>query len=225
MNMTIDRLDYPKYPINLHVTSRVEADLRLKSCAKEPETVSWLEGLPRGVLFDIGANVGAYSLVAAAVGHKVFSFEPPGPTYDRLEQNLDLNPDLRVWAYPVLLGDENETVPFSFSSMEPGAACHSLGASGENVLNLPMQTLDSVCSDKNLPWPEYLKIDTDGSELRILVGAEEALEHVSALQVEVDDSIPSSTHVPSFLQKKGFTVREWHRHRNGHISNVQFSRS
>src|SRR5688572_14716010 len=60
------RLDYDRADIYLRVTSKVEG-FRIHACAKEPFTIEWIHGQLRAgdVLYDIGANVGAYSLVAA----------------------------------------------------------------------------------------------------------------------------------------------------------------
>ena len=113
---------------------------------------------------------------------------------------------------------------FSYSSMEPVAACHALGVNGEHVEKLQMQTLDSVKERLNLPQPDYMKIDVDGSELRVLVGAEKCLAGARGLQVEIDDRLPASTRVPGFLSDRGFSAVGWHRHHEGPISNVWFTR-
>lgn len=220
----IERLDYPKANIRLHITSEPERQMRIRSCDKEPETVEWIESLRPGTFFDIGANVGAYSFVAAACGHKVYAFEPPGPTFDRLEQNIGLNDELRVFAYDVLLGDENGPVDFSLSSLEPGAALHTLGAGGDHVVRVQMSTLDVVVQRLNLPYPDYLKIDTDGSELRVLLGAQVCLSHVKSLQVETDDTLPMSQQVEPFLAERGFDLTSSTRHGDGPICNVRFDR-
>lgn len=222
--LTLERLDYPKREIWLHVTSRAEQEMRIRSCAKEPETVEWIESLEPGVFYDLGANVGAYSFVAAANGHKVYAFEPPGPTFFRLEENAYANPSLEVLTYPVLLGDENAMVPFSYSSLEPGAALHSLGAKGEDVKNLEMRTLDLYVATHNLPYPQALKIDVDGAELRVLIGAALCLGHATAIQMEVDDDLPSSQQAEEFLKRRGFVVTSRTRHGGGPISNVRFDR-
>ncbi len=60
---------------------------RSSPCAKEPETVEWIRSFPEGsVLWDVGASVGPYSLIAAALGHKVVAFEPFAPSYGHLVQ-------------------------------------------------------------------------------------------------------------------------------------------
>src|SRR5947199_3985553 len=64
----LGRIDYDGAEIVIGVTSRAEIMSRLTPVAKEPWTVRWLEqGIRDGdVFYDIGANVGTYSLIAAA---------------------------------------------------------------------------------------------------------------------------------------------------------------
>src|SRR5262245_25440744 len=74
-------LDYPRSDIYLDVQSSDEYYLRLRSCYKEPETVEWIEKFVRenDVFYDIGANVGAYSLIASRFANgkaTVYAFEP-----------------------------------------------------------------------------------------------------------------------------------------------------
>lgn len=198
--------------------------MRIRSVEKERETIEFLSSLDPCVVFDIGANVGAYAFVAASLGHKVYAFEPPGPTFERLEANIDLNPELGVFAYDVLLGDSNAAVDFSLSSLEPGAALHALGGGGQHVRRLEMKTLDLVVATLNLPYPEAMKIDVDGNELRVLLGAEICLSHCLSLQVETDDDLPMSQQVEPFLEARGFKVTDRRRHGSGPISNVRFSK-
>lgn len=223
--MTVERLDYAPAQIAMHCTTEVERTKRLRACAKEPETVEFIESLPHGSSFyDIGANTGAYSFVASAVGHRVYAFEPPGPTFDRLEQNIDINPHLPIFAYDVLLGDANAPVEFSYSSLEPGAALHGLGAGGLHVSRLEMRTLDLVVAALNIPYPDAMKIDVDGAELRILLGAEICLQKCSSLLIEIDDSLPISQRVQPFLEARGFKVTSTHPHVWSGIANTRFDK-
>ena len=226
MSLTILRSDYQPLRFLMKCTSKVEIEKRCKPVKAEPETVDWLESLPKGSkVYDIGSNVGSYALVAAVNGHKVYAFEPPGPTFERLEENIALNPQLahRLFAYPVLLGDENKTVRFSYSSDEPGSALHKMGF-GPRSVPMPMQTLDSYIVEKSLPWPDAMKIDVDGNELRVLLGAEEALTHVNELQVEIDDSVPSSQQVHYFLGQRGFAQMDSTLHPWSGVRNVRYAR-
>lgn len=218
----IQLLDYD-YPIGMYVTSEIERTARINSCKKEPETIDWLKALKPGTFYDIGANTGSYSFVAAALGHEVYAFEPPGMTYDRLWDNVILNAQLKVMPRPVLLGDTNGKVRFSYSSLEPGAALHSLGE-GENSMLLEMVKLDDYVSGHNLPAPDYLKIDTDGNELRILQGATETLKSVRSLQVEVEAPDPGDTDIAHLLYAAGFALVRTTLHDWSGVSNVVFER-
>lgn len=209
--------------IKMNATSDVERSKRVHPLKAEPETVEWIESLPRGNFFDIGANVGSYAFVAAANGHKVYAFEPPGPTFDRLEENVNLNLPLQVFCFPVLLGDEEKTVRFSFSSKEPGAALHKLGW-GPRSEAMKMTRLDDFIPKKHLPWPDYIKLDVDGSELRVLIGAQEALSHTKSLQVEIDPGVPASEHVRDFLFERGFALTKETRHERSGVINTRFDR-
>src|SRR5574337_127189 len=89
----IMKLDYSKADIFIHIDSDWERYTRTKSCRKEPETIEWIENTikPGDVVFDVGANIGAYSLVMAKssnMGAKVYAFEPSWPTYIQLCRNI-----------------------------------------------------------------------------------------------------------------------------------------
>ena len=59
---------------------------------KEPETLDWIDGFSReDVMFDVGANVGLYSLYAGKRGVRVYSFEPEAQNYAGLTSNCMAN--------------------------------------------------------------------------------------------------------------------------------------
>src|SRR5205807_1064901 len=209
----ISTLDYPQAEIRMAATSEIEKQKRLTACKKEPETVEFIEDIPVGsVFFDIGCNTGAYSFVAAANGLKVYAFEPPGPTYERLEQNINLNSDLQVFPYDVLLGDNNVKVSFLRSSQEPGAALHQIvGGEGDGEL-LWQRRLDSYAFSHNLPFPEYIKLDVDGYEYKVLAGATEVLKALQGILIEVDNNLTESDLAVQFLTNHGFEIASVHPH-------------
>jgi len=92
----IRKMDYPKRDIFLYIDSPVEYFYRLKSCFHEPDTVKWIEDnlKENEVFFDIGANIGAYSLIGAKQNdgtNKIYSFEPNFASYNKLCKNILLN--------------------------------------------------------------------------------------------------------------------------------------
>ena len=92
--MTVETLDYPGAKILMEAETQQEMGYRIHSCQKEPWTVAMIERMqPGDVLYDIGANVGAYTLVAAALHHRVVAIEPGYANYARLCQNPTMNSD------------------------------------------------------------------------------------------------------------------------------------
>lgn len=216
-------LDYPGSPIRMAVDSEAELP-RLRSCFKEPETVAWIEGFvrPGDVLFDIGANVGAYSLVAdRATGGKctVYAFEPSFSTFAQLSRNVALNrAEGRVIPVLVAFSDVNGLVTFNYSSIAPGAALHALGESLDNLgrpfrpaFSQPVLSyrMDDFVAQFALSPPNHIKLDVDGVELKVLLGASGILANpaLRTVLVEVEPARPEVAAIETLLTANGFVVQ------------------
>lgn len=211
----IKKLDYRRVDIQLNVSSLTELDLRLKSCQKEPETIEWLSGSlkPGSILYDIGANVGAYSLIAAKLHEdiSVFAFEPVAETYASLVRNITLNNVLNnVSPLPVALSDNKGVVKFFYSGMEAGAARHLglKGSSGNNFTNVVSIPLDDICTEYQLPKPTHIKIDVDGAELLVVKGGLELLKTgcVESMLIEMDSLETDCEEMLRMLSAVGYVV-------------------
>lgn len=219
--MTTALLDYDVFPIKLKVESDPERELRIRSCAKEAETVRWIGSLPSGsVLFDIGANVGAYSLIAASRGIRVHAFEPHPATFARLEENVALN-GLKVRCHQELLHSADELVSVSWSSDEPGAAMHRLGSEGDQVVGV---RLDGFVGSRGLPAPSYLKVDVDGWEEHVFRGAEAVLSYCKGVLWEFDPRLDQSYRALQFLIEQDLRFEAAHPHASG-VVNVIMGRT
>ncbi len=89
---------------------------------KEPETIEWINTFDKeDVLWDIGANVGIYSLYAALRGIHVCAFEPAPGNYYVLSRNIELNSfDDRISSFCVAFNDETKLESFYMSNTEIG---------------------------------------------------------------------------------------------------------
>ncbi len=96
---------------------------------KEPETIAWIDSIPAGeVLWDVGANVGIYSLYAAKRGLPVQSFEPGSGNYYMLCRNIELNNlSSSVHAYCLAFNDFTRLDMFYMSSTDLGGSMNSFG--------------------------------------------------------------------------------------------------
>jgi len=216
-NARPERLDYPDAEIHLRVLSKHERE-RLKACVKEPFTVEWIHRCirPGDVLYDIGANVGAYSLVAAkkpSGGARVFAFEPSYANVASLCANIVLNRAAeQITPIPVALSDSSGLATLGLRALEPGSARHVLGdrpsSEGSPLYHQPVMTfrLDDLVARYGIPPPNHIKLDVDGGELAVLEGASVTLSSPSLRSVLVEVSTPLSEAVTALLLGRGLTL-------------------
>jgi FkbM family methyltransferase len=204
-------LDYPHADLKMAADYPVEIQWRVNACKKEPETADWIhEHVKEGdVFWDVGANVGPYSLIAASRGAKVYAFEPAAPSYFRLVQNIMLN-QLDIVPLPVALSSSNAIRSLGMRSMEPGAASHDWDKPAEfEQPVLCMEGDDFVWGYTTDVSPKHLKIDVDGAEREVLEGCEAIIRLASSLMVEVDYS---GVGVADLLEEAGLKHEgTWHR--------------
>lgn len=133
-----------------------------------------LHALRAGDTFvDVGANIGAYSILAASLdGVRCIAFEPASQTFPLLLENVELNNFGRVIeAKKMAVGAENGEVLLT-SSLD--SVNHVAGASddGEARESVPLTTIDSTLGARKAT---VIKIDVEGYELPVLEGATETL--------------------------------------------------
>lgn len=217
----VTRLDYHRHKILMHADSELGL-YRARACWKEPETVSWIEESvqPGEVFYDIGANVGAYSLVASKYcgGHlTVHAFEPSFSTYYQLCRNIILNNcEDSITPHMIGLTKASGPVVFNYRSLEAGSSLHSLVENADAPeLFHPLYrqrilgfSLDYLVSHFNFPVPHHIKLDVDGPELDILYGATHTLEQnvVKSILVEVGTENRQADSVTEFLNSKNFQL-------------------
>ena len=98
--------------------------------SKEPETLEWIDGIPKGsVVWDIGANVGLYSCYAAKAREcEVFAFEPSVFNLELLARNVFLNNLTdKVVIVPLPLCEDLRLSTLNMTSVEWGGALSSFG--------------------------------------------------------------------------------------------------
>jgi len=127
---------------------------------------------PGSVFYDIGANVGFYTLLGSLlVGKgKVFAFEPVPRNLSYLRQHLRLNRIENVEVLELALSDKDET---SLFELEETGAMGRL--SGKGNFTVQSAALDSLLQGGKILPPNYIKMDIEGAELLALRGAQECV--------------------------------------------------
>jgi len=165
---------------------------------KEPETLRWIDQMPvDSVFWDIGANIGLYSIYAAKRGVKVVAVEPSVFNLESLARNINLN---RVAAHvlivPLAIGGATTTdeVHLTLSSTLWGYANNQLAVSSDGDgpsesfgYRIPAPSLDELGQllPKKFREPMFLKIDVDGLEPVILERSPWVVGQSESILVEV----------------------------------------
>jgi FkbM family methyltransferase len=140
--------------------------------------------------FDIGANVGSYSILANAhVGAETISFEPLPATVELLKNNKTINGNNDTWRIEMLaLGDRENSLWFT-SDRDTMNQIVDESYSG-NKIKVDVISLDQYCHENNIA-PTLLKIDAEGFDENVIVGGDKTLsnEYVKALIIESDTEI------------------------------------
>jgi len=125
------------------------------------------------VFYDVGANVGFYTLLASQLvgAGKVFAFEPVTRNLAYLEKHLALNHAENVEVLGLALSDTDGSAAFV---TEATGFMGRLANDGETVVR--SATLDHLLHQGRILPPNYIKMDIEGAELRALQGASSCIQ-------------------------------------------------
>ena len=174
--------------------------------SKQPEVPQWIDGFQEGdVLWDIGANVGVYSLYAALKsGVQILAFEPEASNYYVLTRNVALNTMWdRIKTYCIALSDETSLGELSLFHTVVGGSKHAFGDPAESwVEDDPIAfqqgmigfSIDDLIDRFDCPFPNHIKIDVDGIEDKIIAGAAAAMKdgRLKSILVEIQPHKPNA---------------------------------
>ena len=194
---------------------------------KEPETIEWINSFKtsaREIIFwDIGANLGLYSIYAA-IKHekiKIISFEPSTSNLRILSRNISINNlQDKIMINQLPLGNKPfNFLPFRERKFGEGESNNSFDSetnfegkhlNSENSYKLLGTSINSLLEQKILEIPNYIKIDVDGLEHLILEGASNYLNHpnIKSLQIELNENyINQFEAVKKIMKDSGFKFK------------------
>jgi FkbM family methyltransferase len=186
----------------------------------EPGTIAWLRATlqPGDVLYDVGANIGVFTLIGASVvgpAGRVYAFEPHVGTALDLLHNVAANgaaDEVRVLS--CALHERSQALPFKYGSLETASSLSELGGHGESAateLKLAASADDLIAAGTIRP-ATAIKLDVDGGEARVLRGMSALLEGPDgprSLQIEMNPE--AGDEVAGLLDRNGYRLVDRHR--------------
>ena len=209
---------------------------------KEPETIEWINDFDNKknfIFWDIGANVGLYSIYASLKFNNinVIAFEPSTSNLRVLSRNIsinNLNKKIKIVSQP--LNDEADKFSiFNETSFQEGGALNTFKekfdftgreANFENEYFLLGTSINQLLDKKILDIPDYIKIDVDGIEHLILTGAEKYLSHkkIKSILIEINENFEEQfVKVKDIMKQSNFELLKKDRNEN-YYENPEFEK-
>jgi FkbM family methyltransferase len=165
----------------------------------ECEYIVSLANEKKGLVLDVGANVGCISQALLAAGHDVVAFEPQPTIFSLLKLNC---PSAKM--HKCAVGDKNGTVYFPFIDYEQTGNFGGISVSNIGDVEVPVKTIDSF----NFENVSLIKVDVEGFEDKVIQGAIETIKRCKPiLYVEVDRPHIQEK-LPAILEQLGYTFED-----------------
>ncbi len=173
---------------------------------------------PNPLILDIGAHVGARSLLFSRVRNaQVWAIEPVRDNYDLLVKNIERNAAKNITPFHIGMSDKRGTAFFGTPTRKQGWRYRIAGGTDHALKSLyakpamengqivngeftSIETIDDFMAERGLDRIDFIKIDTEGHDLHVLKGAQGTIEkYAPVIEIEVIDYI---------LQLAGLTVED-----------------
>lgn len=181
------KLDYQLFSANPSLFMYESSDIFMDIIDEEMERIEYIEGPysfgsvdveENDIVFDIGANYGLFSAIAASKAKKgkVYAFEPVNETQKILKRTTDLYDNIVIEPYAVSDTCGKTKINISAYASNPGAPsimnvnCNSKTEEVETI------TLDYYINKNHISKIDFIKADIEGAERLFLTGAKEVLQ-------------------------------------------------
>lgn len=230
------------YFITFKTTSFIEYFLRAEeSYSREKVTMYWIRNYIQrnDVVLDIGANVGAYSLLIGKIVStgrgKVYAVEPEASNYSALNENIRINAlSNTVIPFSFAFGDSHRVSQFFLASAVSGSALHAIDRpvsdgikfTAQHVQGVLVDSVDSFLSNREIEFPNHIKIDVDGVEKEIIENMSGTLmdPRLRTVMVEIETELSAGT-IENTFALAGFREVMREQMANRSIYNLLYERS
>jgi len=210
--------------IKFYCPSKI-ASFRVKTFfTKEPETIEWMNvhGSEKNCLYDIGANMGIYSIYyAKKFKSDVYAFEPSFRNLDLLARNIKLNLlEKQIFLIPNPVS--KKFLVSEFFQIQAIAGLAGATFADENIKNSLIKTINQDQKKKDMisyktlglsidnlielnliKPPNLIKIDVDGNELDVINGCKKTIQNVKKVSILIETREETHNYVETMLKNLG----------------------
>lgn len=220
----------PAGPLSFVLMGKVATGRVLSLLTKQPATIKWIDSFPpESVMWDVGANVGVFTMYAALRGHRVVAFEPAAVNYFLLAANCEANKlSARVDCLLAGVGGKKAIGRFEVSQFSPAASFSIQRDGAEGAANYQtafVVSMDELIDEYGLPCPNYIKIDAPGMSESIVTGGSRMLHRPELRQVHIElrEDSRGGPRIIELLERCGLTIVGRHEHGGG-TADLTFAR-
>lgn len=159
------------------------------------------------VVYDLGANIGISTAYFCSIlpNAQVYGFEPEPGNLAAAEMNLGSFPGARVLGKAV--ADSPGTMQFNWGTdTRGGRLSTAMGPRDQASIQVEVASLTSLLEKDGLPSPDFIKIDVEGAEMAVLLGARPLPASVRCINIETHSSTLHATCMEE-LRNQGFQIR------------------
>jgi FkbM family methyltransferase len=212
-------VDDGAYRYTFRCSTTMETWRAMTLLIKEEGTVRFImeESRPGDIFYDIGANIGPYTLMAAKrvrPNGAVYAFEPHASNFQSLIENIRLNElgDV-VKAMSSALNDREGFFDFNYYMSDAGTSMSQLGDRRDDhdrdfrpvfTERKHGTTIDRLIEDGVIERATLIKMDVDGNELLILKGMKTVLEQAPPRAILMEINVRHKTELYDFMSQCGF---------------------
>jgi len=200
---------------------------------EKAETKAWVTLAEKSnFIFDIGANIGYYSLLAAECNQActIHAFEPAPVTYKRLQENVQLNNFQSIQLHNLGVSDKRGFLPLYLANDDNSgmtSLSQPISFSG-TIVEVEVIVFDEFIQKSNVKGVDLVKIDVEGNEFNVLAGMKHSIANyrpvifIELLQEHLLRFNSSTKEVFSFFETLNYKCLEFER--NGTIIHSQLPR-
>lgn len=201
----LEKISFKKLPF--FIRPLILSDIVMTSPVWEPYVQKIFILEKNDIMIDVGAHIGTYTIpIASQIGKsgKVLAFEPNPKNSMVLRKNIELNNLNNIIMFENAVSNKNEISSLTLSD-DPMLSMIIDNGKGEDI-KIECVTLDSVYEKLKLEKVDWLKIDAEGSEIKVMEGAKKILEQFHP-KIIIEVRKENENKVKELLKHNGYKIK------------------